>query len=50
LHTFRPWLDHLATDRFLSAVEFDERYGSVFSGASFVAHRYFRSCVWDAPT
>jgi ubiquinone/menaquinone biosynthesis C-methylase UbiE len=49
LHTYRPWLDHLATDRFLTAVEFDERYGRVFTGATFVPHSYFRACMWDAP-
>jgi len=49
LHTFRPWLDHLATDRFVTAADFDARYGDVFVGASFVPLRYFRACVWDAP-
>jgi SAM-dependent methyltransferase len=48
LQTFRPWLDHLATDRFLTASEFDERYGGVFTGATFVPLNYFRACVWDA--
>jgi hypothetical protein len=36
LHTFSPWLDHPATDRFLTAVQFDARYGGVFTEAALV--------------
>jgi ubiquinone/menaquinone biosynthesis C-methylase UbiE len=35
-HTSKPWLQHLATDRYLSARRFREIYGSAFTGCEFV--------------
>jgi SAM-dependent methyltransferase len=46
--TYQPWLDHLATDRFLTAEEFDTTYGSVFPGATLTQLRHLRVCRWTA--
>jgi SAM-dependent methyltransferase len=44
--TYQPWLDHLATDRFLTTSEFDHTYGSVFPGATFTQLQHLRVCRW----
>jgi len=44
------WLDHLATDRFLSPTEFTRRYRQVFPGATFTDLYRTRAMHWDAPT
>jgi SAM-dependent methyltransferase len=46
--TYQPWLDHLATDRFLTASEFDHTYGSVFPSATFTQLQHLRVCRWAA--
>ena len=48
LMTYRPWLDHLVTDRFLTAAEFDATYKSNFPGAETVDLGFLRACVWSA--
>jgi SAM-dependent methyltransferase len=48
LKTFGPWLDHLATDRFLSPRQFDEAYGAALPGADFVPLGHLRAAVWHA--
>jgi SAM-dependent methyltransferase len=47
LRTFGPWLDHLATDRFLTPGEFDAAYGRHFPGATFVELDHLRACLWQ---
>lgn len=49
LETHKPWLDHLATDRFLTTREFDDTYTAAFPGARIVPIAFMRACVWDAP-
>ena len=42
------WLDHLATDRYLSRTEFRRRYGAVFPGAAFRSFGWAESLTWRA--
>lgn len=44
--TSAPWLDHLASDRYLSRADFRRRYGSVFTGARFSPLGYAEALVW----
>jgi SAM-dependent methyltransferase len=44
--TSAPWLDHLASDRYLSRQEFERRYGSIFPGARFQDLGYAHGLVW----
>jgi SAM-dependent methyltransferase len=48
--TSTAWLDHLASDRYLSRQEFQQRYGAVFPGAQFHALGYAHALVWHNPT
>ncbi len=44
--TCPPWLDHLASDRYLSRGEFERRYGAVFPGARYVDRGFAHALVW----
>jgi SAM-dependent methyltransferase len=44
--TSTPWLDHLASDRYLSRQAFEERYGAAFPGAHFQALGHTHALVW----
>ncbi len=44
--TSAPWLDHLASDRYLSRQAFERRYGSIFPGARFQNLGYADALVW----
>jgi len=46
LATHHGWLDHLASDRYLSTAEFDRRYAAVLTGAEMHRVGQFRACVW----
>jgi len=48
LNTRRGWLDHVTTDRFLSATGFAERYGRVFPGAEFTTLPWLCAMRWQA--
>jgi SAM-dependent methyltransferase len=41
------WLDHLASDRYLSRPEFEGRYGAVFPGARFANLGYAHGLLWE---
>ncbi len=43
----KPWLDHLASDRYLSRAEFERRYGAFFPGARFANLGYAHGLVWE---
>jgi len=43
------WLDHLASDRYLSSSEFDRRYGASLPGSTIERVAQFRVCTWTAP-
>jgi len=47
--TSAKWLDHLASDRYLTRRDFRRRYGSVFNGARFSSLGYAEGLVWVAP-
>jgi hypothetical protein len=47
--TSPPWLDHLASDRYLSRPAFEQRYGAVFPGAQFSALGHAHALVWRNP-
>jgi SAM-dependent methyltransferase len=47
--TSASWLDHLASDRYLSRHGFEQRYGVVFPGARFHALGYAHALVWRNP-
>jgi SAM-dependent methyltransferase len=47
--TSAPWLDHLASDRYLSRQVFEPRYGAVFPGAQFHTLGYAHALVWRRP-
>jgi len=49
LNTDPAWLDHVTTDRFLSAEEFAQRYGQVFPGGTITDLYRTRAMCWDAP-
>jgi SAM-dependent methyltransferase len=42
-----PWLDHLASDRYLPRHEFERRYGAIFPGARFANLGYAHALVWE---
>ena len=42
-----PWLDHLASDRFLNRKEFERIYDSVFPGGRFVRLGYLHALLWQ---
>jgi hypothetical protein len=44
--TSAPWLDHLASDRYLSRSAFEQRYGAAFPGAHFSALGHAHALVW----
>jgi len=44
--TSRPWLEHVASDRYLSRHEFERVYGAAFSGADFQHFGYAHGMVW----
>ena len=44
--TSAAWLDHLASDRYLSRQAFELRYGSIFPGARFQNLGYAHALVW----
>jgi SAM-dependent methyltransferase len=41
-----PWLDHLASDRFMNRSDFERVYGAVFPGARFVRLGYLHALLW----
>jgi ubiquinone/menaquinone biosynthesis C-methylase UbiE len=47
--TGRRWLDHLASDRYLSPREFEHRYGAVFPGGRFRSLGYAHALIWHGP-
>ena len=47
--TSRAWLDHLASDRYLSRQQFEQRYGAIFPGARFHALGYAHALIWHNP-
>jgi SAM-dependent methyltransferase len=48
--TSAPWLDHLASDRYLSRQAFEQRYGAAFPGAQFSAFGHIHALVWRNST
>jgi len=44
--TSRPWLHHLASDRFLPEQKFREIYGRYFPGCSFVKRGIAVTMIW----
>jgi SAM-dependent methyltransferase len=47
--TSSPWLDHLASEHYLSRARFEERYSAVFPGARFCPLGYAHALVWHNP-
>lgn len=45
----KPWLDHLASDRYLSRAQFRELYSSVFPGAVYDDLGFALAMRWTAP-
>ena len=45
--TSAAWLDHLASDRYLSRQEFERRYGAIYPGARFESLGYAHALVWE---
>ncbi len=45
----RPWLAHLASDRYLSPARFRELFGAELPGARFETLGPFLGALWDAP-
>jgi SAM-dependent methyltransferase len=45
----RPWLEHLASDRYLSPGAFRRLFGDALPGAAFEAVGPFLGVVWEAP-
>ena len=44
--TSRPWLEHVASDRYLSRHEFERVYGTAFPDADFQHFGYAHGMVW----
>jgi SAM-dependent methyltransferase len=44
--TSAAWLDHLASDRYLSRQAFERRYAAIFPGARFESLGYAHALVW----
>ncbi len=49
IRTSKAWLDHVATDRYLSSAAFERVYGAALPGAVFSRLPWFMGVVWDAP-
>jgi len=47
LNTDPAWLEHLASDRYLSRAEFERRYGHHFPGSEFTRARHLHVCSWQ---
>jgi SAM-dependent methyltransferase len=47
--TSGPWLDHLASDRYLSRRSFEHRYGAVFPDPRFRSLRFAHALIWRKP-
>ena len=45
--TSPQWLEHLASDRYLSREQFERSYGAVFRGARFTDLGFAHGLVWD---
>jgi len=45
--TSAAWLDHLASDRYLSRQQFERRYGAIYPGARFESLGYAHALVWE---
>ena len=45
--TSTSWLDHLASDRYVSRQEFEHRYGSIYPDARFQNLGYAHALVWE---
>jgi hypothetical protein len=45
--TSAPWMEHLASDRYLSHQAFERRYGAVFPGGRFHDLGYAHGIVWQ---
>jgi SAM-dependent methyltransferase len=45
--TSAAWLDHLASDRYLTRQAFERRYGASFPGARFANLGYAHGLVWE---
>ena len=43
----RPWLAHMASDRYLSQREFERVYGAAFPSARFARLGYLHTAVWN---
>lgn len=43
----RPWLEHMASDRYLSPAEFERVYGAAFPGGRFAKLGYLHALVWN---
>ena len=48
--TGSSWLDHLASDRYLSRDAFERRYGAAFPGALFYSLGYAHALIWRQPS
>ncbi|HOC91791.1 MAG TPA: class I SAM-dependent methyltransferase [bacterium] len=46
----KPWLDHLASDRYMTADEFREVYSCALPGCQIGWHECFMYVVWDNPS
>jgi ubiquinone/menaquinone biosynthesis C-methylase UbiE len=42
----RSWLEHLASDRYLTRSAFEDTYGAVFPGGDFITLGYAHALVW----
>jgi len=49
LATASAWLEHLASDRYLSGADFDRRYCAALPGATTQMVGQFRVCTWTRP-
>jgi hypothetical protein len=47
--TSRPWLGHLAGDRYLTRPGFERRYGAAFPGARFRRLSHAHALAWRDP-
>lgn len=45
--TGASWLDHIASDRYLTRQQFERRYGSIFPGARYENLGYAHGLVWQ---
>jgi 2-polyprenyl-3-methyl-5-hydroxy-6-metoxy-1,4-benzoquinol methylase len=50
LANHRAWLDHVASDIYLSPAEFDRRYCDALPGATTQDVSQFRVCTWTRPS